>query len=141
MATARLPMRKACEILRQKLLCGLSHRQVARSVGVSPSSVADVVSRAQRAQLDWALSPGRVALLRVSLGQGPSVHHLRCRSLGVVRLLHRYYAPVRLLMFVRHRRSPLGLPTRPTTFGVAGEREISRLPCEILRHAFAVFGL
>ena len=54
MATARLPMRKAREILRQKLLCGLSHRQVAKSVGVSPSSVSDVFGRAQRAQLDWA---------------------------------------------------------------------------------------
>jgi transposase len=54
MATARLPMRKAREILRQKLLCRLSHRQVAKSVGVSPSSVADVIGRATHAQLDWA---------------------------------------------------------------------------------------
>jgi transposase len=59
MATARLPMRKAREILRQKLQCGLSHRQVAKSVGVSPSSVADVIGRATVAQLDWA----RVAAL------------------------------------------------------------------------------
>jgi transposase len=54
MATARLPMRKAREILRQKLQCGLSHRQVAQSVGVGAGSVGDVMSRAKIAQLDWA---------------------------------------------------------------------------------------
>jgi transposase len=53
MATARLPMRKAREILRQKLQCGLSHRQVAHRVGVSPGSVGDVVARAKLAQLTW----------------------------------------------------------------------------------------
>jgi len=53
MATPRLPMRKAREILRQKLECGLSHRQVARSVDVSPGSVGDVVGRAKVAGLDW----------------------------------------------------------------------------------------
>lgn len=55
MATARLPMRKAREILRQKLQCGLSHRQVAASVGVSAGSVGDVIARAKRAHLDWAV--------------------------------------------------------------------------------------
>ena len=56
MATARLPMRKAREILRQKLQCGLSHRQVAQSVGVGAGSVGDVMSRAKAriAELDWA---------------------------------------------------------------------------------------
>lgn len=54
MATARLPMRKAREILRQKLQCGLSHREVAKRVGASAGSVGDVVARAKQAQLDWA---------------------------------------------------------------------------------------
>ena len=54
MATARLPMRKAREILRQKLQRGLSHRQVAQSVGVGAGSVGDVMSRAKVAQLDLA---------------------------------------------------------------------------------------
>jgi len=54
MATERLPMRKAREILRQKLQCRLSHRQVAKSVGVSPGSVGDVIGRAKLAQLDWS---------------------------------------------------------------------------------------
>ncbi|HEX3854021.1 MAG TPA: hypothetical protein VHW01_23820, partial [Polyangiaceae bacterium] len=40
--------------LRQKLQCGLSHRQVAQSVGVGAGSVGDVMSRAKLAQLDWA---------------------------------------------------------------------------------------
>jgi transposase len=53
MATPRLPMRKAREILRQKQQCGLSHREVARSVGVSPGSVGDVVGRAKLVGLDW----------------------------------------------------------------------------------------
>ena len=54
MATARLPMRKAREILRQKWQCGLTHRQVAKSVRVSPGTVGEVVTRAKLAQLDWA---------------------------------------------------------------------------------------
>ena len=52
MATERLFMRKAREILRQKWKLGLSHRQVAKSVGVSPGSVGDVVGRAKLAELD-----------------------------------------------------------------------------------------
>jgi transposase len=55
MATARIPMRKTREILRQKLLCGFSHRHVAQSVGVSASSVGDTMLRAKGAKLEsWA---------------------------------------------------------------------------------------
>lgn len=46
-------MRKAREILRQKWKLGLSHRQVAKSVGVSAGSVGDVVVRAKAAKLDY----------------------------------------------------------------------------------------
>ncbi len=55
MATERLSMRQAREILRQKLLLQRSNREVARSVGVSPSSVSDAVGRAKAGKLfEWA---------------------------------------------------------------------------------------
>src|SRR2546428_6640482 len=44
---------------------------------------------------DPALSPGRVLLVRVPLGQAPSLHHLRRRLPGLVRWLRRYLGPVR----------------------------------------------
>lgn len=54
-ATERLPMRKTREILRLKWELRLSNRNAARSVGVSPGTVANVVSRAAEAGLDaWA---------------------------------------------------------------------------------------
>ncbi|MBK8212484.1 MAG: helix-turn-helix transcriptional regulator [Myxococcales bacterium] len=40
-------MHRLREILRQKLALGLSHREVARSVGVSPSTVAAVFADAR----------------------------------------------------------------------------------------------
>lgn len=54
MATERLPMHDLREILRQKLALGRSHREVARSVGVSPSTVASVVADARAHGLDAA---------------------------------------------------------------------------------------
>jgi hypothetical protein len=53
MATTRLPMRHLREVLRQKLDLKRSHREVARSVGVSNGSVAGAVSRAKTVGLDW----------------------------------------------------------------------------------------
>ncbi len=53
MATERLSMRKAKEILRQKWVLGLSHREVAQSLGMSAGSVGGVVVRAQVAGLTW----------------------------------------------------------------------------------------
>jgi hypothetical protein len=47
MATERLSMHKTREILRQKWVLGRSHREVARSLGVSFGAVATVVSRAK----------------------------------------------------------------------------------------------
>jgi transposase len=71
-------MRKAREILRQKLLCGLTHREIARSVGVSAGSVGDTMLRAKGAKLtDWAqveaLSEDALekALYGVPEGAGP----------------------------------------------------------------------
>jgi transposase len=51
MATERLPMRHAREILRMKWELRLSNRNVAKSVGVSPGTVANTVCRARKAGL------------------------------------------------------------------------------------------
>ena len=48
-------MRKIKETLRLRYQCGLSRRQVARSVKASRSTVADYLYRAERAGLGWPL--------------------------------------------------------------------------------------
>ena len=53
MATERLLMRHVREILRLKWVVGLRHREVARSVGLSPGAVGKTLSRAQAAGLSW----------------------------------------------------------------------------------------
>lgn len=54
-ANERLAMRRTREMLRLKLLLGRSNRDVARSVGASPSSVSMTMKRARRAGLtNWA---------------------------------------------------------------------------------------
>ncbi len=53
MAKGRLPMRKIKEILRLKLLAGLSNRQIATSCSTSHSVVGDYLSRAKAAELNW----------------------------------------------------------------------------------------
>ena len=52
MAAERLVMRKAREILRQKLELGLSHRQVGRSLGVAVGTVSETLMRAMVAKLN-----------------------------------------------------------------------------------------
>ena len=47
MATERLSMRKIREMLRLKWVAQRSHREVARSLGVSPGAVASAVGRAR----------------------------------------------------------------------------------------------
>jgi transposase len=54
MTTERLSMRKTREILRLKWCLGRSHREVARSLGVSYGAVALTMQRAGEAGLDWA---------------------------------------------------------------------------------------
>src|SRR6266498_5724680 len=55
MAGKRLLMRKSREILRQKWELQLSHRQVARSLGVGVGTVCEALERARAAGLaDWA---------------------------------------------------------------------------------------
>ena len=58
MATKRLPMRQIREILRLKWTLQRSHRETARSVGVSAGGVASVVSRATHQGLTWEAVTG-----------------------------------------------------------------------------------
>ena len=53
MATRRLTMRKVRDILRMKWALKMSHRDIARSLSVSPSSVSETLKRASYAELDW----------------------------------------------------------------------------------------
>ena len=53
MATERVPMRKIREILRLKWVAQRSHREVARSLGVSAGTVAAAVGRARARALTW----------------------------------------------------------------------------------------
>jgi DNA-directed RNA polymerase specialized sigma24 family protein len=58
MATERLSMRKTREILRLKWALGRSHREVARSLGISSGAVGSTMLRAQSAGLNWAQVQG-----------------------------------------------------------------------------------
>ena len=53
MATARLPMRHIREILRLKWTLTRSHRETARSLGISSGAVASLISRATAIGLTW----------------------------------------------------------------------------------------
>src|SRR5664280_2320866 len=60
-----------------------------------------------------ALSPRRVVLVRVPLGQPPFLHQLRHRLPGLVRQLRRYYAAVRLPTVVHLGLAAFAFPERP----------------------------
>ena len=47
-------MRKIKEILRLKLDCGLSHRQIVAALGVNLGAVSNAVALAEREGLSWA---------------------------------------------------------------------------------------
>jgi DNA transposition AAA+ family ATPase len=51
MPVARMGMRKLKELLRLKLECGLKHRQIQRSIGVSVGAVSKYCALAQTAGL------------------------------------------------------------------------------------------
>ncbi len=85
-----------------------------------------------------ARCPGRVLLLRISLGQAPSLHPLRRRLPDFVRGLHRYYRSVRLPAFVHHRRTSSDFPMRPRANSALGERGTSRFPCKVFRYVLGV---
>jgi transposase len=105
MATKRMAMQKVREILRMKMVLGLSHREVAQAVGVSPGSVGAVMGQAAALALTWEA----VSLLddqaledqiRVPTGAQPSERplpdfariHVERRRAGVtLELLHLEY--------------------------------------------------
>lgn len=58
MSQKRLSMRKIEEILRLKFEKGLTHREIARSCGVSAATISDYVMRAKLAGLSWPLPEG-----------------------------------------------------------------------------------
>jgi transposase len=53
MAAERLSMRQIREVLRQKWGLGLSHRAVARSLGLGLGTISSVLARARVTGLDW----------------------------------------------------------------------------------------
>ena len=55
MSQERLSMRKIEEILRLKYEAGLTHRAIAQSCSVSPSTVSEYVTHAKAAGLSWPL--------------------------------------------------------------------------------------
>ena len=57
MANRRLSMRKIKEVLRLHQEIGLSERQIAKSCGISRSTVKEYLHRVQRAGLSWPLCP------------------------------------------------------------------------------------
>jgi transposase len=57
MAAERLPMRKLREVIRLKLQAGQSGRGIARSCGLSPSTVGEYLGRIALAGLGWPLPP------------------------------------------------------------------------------------
>ena len=57
MPAKRLPMRKTRDVLRLRWGLGLTSRQVAASLGLARSTVAEYVRRAEEAGLSWPLPP------------------------------------------------------------------------------------
>ena len=127
MATERLPMRHIREILRLKWGLKRSHRDVARSLGISPGAVASVLSRAMAIGLTSAALEGlsddalEQRLYGPKLAGGlarplpdPTWIHTELRRAGVtLELLHLEYLQqhqdgYRYSAFCRHYREWLG---------------------------------
>ena len=107
MATERLPMRHIREILRLKWRLQRSHRETARSLGISPGAVASVISRATAIGLTWDALEGVSDDTLEQRLYGPTVTgraarprpdpawiHTELRRAGVtLELLHLEYLP------------------------------------------------
>jgi hypothetical protein len=90
-----------------------------------------------------ALYPVGVLLLQISFGQLPFLHRLRwpqglCSLLTFVQQLRRYYATVRLPMFVHHCITSLDFPIRSSSTIALEEHRISRFSHELLVHMHGV---
>ena len=93
-----------------------------------------------RAVPSLVVSPEQHSELQRWLGAlgTPQQVALRCRFLGMVRRLHRFYGTVRLPASVRHRRTSLDFPTRSAVLSSAGRRGISRFPHKVFPHMLGV---
>ena len=101
MTNRRKSMRKIRHVLKLALEAGLGRRQIARSLSMSPTTVAEYLRRAQRAGLSWPLPPdwddGQLeARLFPRLPKGTrdrrplpdwAVVHRECKRKGVTLLL------------------------------------------------------
>jgi transposase len=58
MPTERVPMRQAREIIRLKFSAGMATREIARRLGLAPSTVRETLSRLASAGLSWPLREG-----------------------------------------------------------------------------------
>lgn len=90
-----------------------------------------------------ALYPVDVLLLQISFGQLPFLHRLRgsqnlCGLEILVRQLRRYYATVRLPMFVHHCITSLDFPIRSSSTIALEEHGISWFSRELLVHMHGV---
>jgi transposase len=102
MAAAKLSMRKILETLRLRWGKGRSERDVARSVGVSPSTVVRLTQRASRAGLSWPLPPdldegALEAMLYPPCPAGPKRPRAPLDNKEIHRELRRKHVTLRLL--------------------------------------------
>ncbi len=58
MANSRLSMRKIFEVLRLSVTDGRSHREIARAIASSPTTVGEILRRAKLAGLTYPLPAG-----------------------------------------------------------------------------------
>jgi hypothetical protein len=65
-------------------------------------------------------------------------NRLRCRPLGFVRRLRRYFGAVRLPTSVHHRRTSFDFPVRSAVLFSADRRGISRFPHNVLAYMHGV---
>lgn len=90
MAQRRLSLRKTTEILRLKYEVGLTNRQIARSCGVTHTTVSNYLNRVESAGLGWPLSDemdeGRLQGL---LFPGPGEHPASSRPMPDMTYIHK----------------------------------------------------
>jgi DNA-binding Lrp family transcriptional regulator len=58
MANSRLSMRKILDVLRLSLEGGRSHREIARAINASPTTVGDLLRRAKLYGVTWPTAGG-----------------------------------------------------------------------------------